>query len=356
MIEQKIRKELENAKDTVNDIDSKLNSSDINGDEIIKLSKKRSQLSEIVFLYVELQEIEKSIEENNELLNDPEYKSLAEEELVQLKSELLLVEDKIKFEVRPKDPLDSKDVIIEIRAGAGGDEAALFASDLLRMYLRYCERKKWSMEIINKSEIGLGGVKEVIASINGKDIYSFMKFESGVHRVQRVPATETSGRVHTSTATVVVLPEADDVEIEVNEKDLRIDTYRASGAGGQHVNKTDSAVRITHIPSGIVVQNQDGKSQHQNRQRAMRVLSAKLFEAQQSKKEQDMSKTRKLLVGGGDRSEKIRTYNFPQGRVSDHRINLTLHKLDYILDGDLDELNNELYKNYINEESGVVKD
>jgi peptide chain release factor 1 len=264
-----------------------------------------------------------------------------------------LIEDKIKFEVRPKDPLDSKDVIIEIRAGAGGDEAALFASDLLRMYLRYCERKKWNVEIINKSEIGLGGVKEVIASISGKDIYSFMKFESGVHRVQRVPATETSGRVHTSTATVVVLPEADDVEIEIHEKDLRVDTYRASGAGGQHVNKTDSAVRLTHIPSGIVVQNQDGKSQHQNRQRAMRVLNAKLFEAQQDKKQQDMSKTRKLLVGGGDRSEKIRTYNFAQSRVSDHRINLTLHKLDYILDGDLDELNNELYKNYIKEESGV---
>ena len=229
MIEEKIRKELENAKNTVDDIDSMLNSSDINADKIIELSKKRSQLIEIVILYTELIQIEKSIEENNELLADPEFKSLAEEELQQLKSKLLIIEDKIKFEVRPKDPLDSKDVIIEIRAGAGGDEAALFASDLLRMYLRYCERKKWSMEIINKSEIGLGGVKEVIASINGKDIYSFMKFESGVHRVQRVPATETSGRVHTSTATVVVLPEVDDIEIEINEKDLRIDTYRASG-------------------------------------------------------------------------------------------------------------------------------
>ncbi|MBT3475432.1 peptide chain release factor 1 [bacterium] len=353
MIEQKIRKELENAKITVSDIDLKLNSTEITADRIIELSKKRSQLNEIVILYNQLLEIEKSIEENQELLNDKEFKSLAEEELETLKADLIKVEDRIKFEVRPKDPLDSKDVIIEIRAGAGGDEAALFASDLLRMYLRYCERKKWNMEIINKNEIGLGGVKEVIASISGKDIYSFMKFESGVHRVQRVPATETSGRVHTSTATVVVLPEADDVEIEINEKDLRIDTYRASGAGGQHVNKTDSAVRITHIPSGVVVQNQDGKSQHQNRQRAMRVLNAKLFEAQESKKEQDNSKTRKLLVGGGDRSEKIRTYNFAQGRVSDHRINLTLHKLDYILDGDLDELNNELYKNYINEESGV---
>jgi len=353
MIEQKIRKELESAKIEVGEIDLKLNSNTIKGDEIIQLSKKRSQLIEIVTLYDQLVEIETSIEENRELLSDKEFKSLAEEELVTLETKITLIEDKIKFEVRPKDPLDSKDVIIEIRAGAGGDEAALFASDLLRMYLRYCERKKWSVEIINKSEIGLGGVKEVIASISGKDIYSFMKFESGVHRVQRVPATETSGRVHTSTATVVVLPEADDVEIEIHEKDLRVDTYRASGAGGQHVNKTDSAVRLTHIPSGIVVQNQDGKSQHQNRQRAMRVLNAKLFEAQQDKKQQDMSKTRKLLVGGGDRSEKIRTYNFAQSRVSDHRINLTLHKLDYILDGDLDELNNELYKNYIKEESGV---
>ena len=353
MIEQKIRKELESAKIEVGQIDLKLNSNTIKGDEIIQLSKKRSQLIEIVTLYDQLVEIETSIEENRELLSDKEFKSLAEEELTTLETKLTLIEDKIKFEVRPKDPLDSKDVIIEIRAGAGGDEAALFASDLLRMYLRYCERKKWNVEIINKSEIGLGGVKEVIASISGKDIYSFMKFESGVHRVQRVPATETSGRVHTSTATVVVLPEADDVEIEIHEKDLRVDTYRASGAGGQHVNKTDSAVRLTHIPSGIVVQNQDGKSQHQNRQRAMRVLNAKLFEAQQDKKQQDMSKTRKLLVGGGDRSEKIRTYNFAQSRVSDHRINLTLHKLDYILDGDLDELNNELYKNYIKEESGV---
>lgn len=353
MIEQKIRKELESAKIEVGEIDLKLNSNTIKGDEIIQLSKKRSQLIEIVTLYDQLVEIENSIEENRELLSDKEFKSLAEEELTTLETNLILIEDKIKFEVRPKDPLDSKDVIIEIRAGAGGDEAALFASDLLRMYLRYCERKKWNVEIINKSEIGLGGVKEVIASISGKDIYSFMKFESGVHRVQRVPATETSGRVHTSTATVVVLPEADDVEIEIHEKDLRVDTYRASGAGGQHVNKTDSAVRLTHIPSGIVVQNQDGKSQHQNRQRAMRVLNAKLFEAQQDKKQEDMSKTRKLLVGGGDRSEKIRTYNFAQSRVSDHRINLTLHKLDYILDGDLDELNNELYKNYIKEESGV---
>ena len=219
------------------------------------------------------------------------------------------------------------------------------------MYLRFAERKDWDTEIINKSEIGLGGIKEAIVTISGKDVYSFMKFESGVHRVQRVPLTETSGRVHTSTATVAILPEADEVEIEIVEKDLRIDTYRASGAGGQHVNKTDSAIRITHEPSGIVVQNQDGKSQHQNKQRAMRILRAKLFEAEQEKQKETMSKTRKSLVGGGDRSEKIRTYNFPQGRVSDHRINLTLHKIDYILDGDLDELNAALNKNY-QEEAG----
>jgi len=353
MIEKEIRNELEKAENDIESIDSQLNSNSISPDEIKNLSKKRSKIAEIVALFKELKDCEAAISENEELRNDKELKALAEEELQGLIPRLELIEDKIKFEVRPKDPLDSNDVIIEIRAGAGGDEAALFASDLLRMYLRFSERMKWNMEIINKSEIGLGGVKEAIASISGKEVYSFMKFESGVHRVQRVPATETSGRVHTSTATVVVLPEVDDIEIEVLEKDIRVDTYRASGAGGQHVNKTDSAVRLTHIPSGIVVQNQDGKSQHQNKLRAMRVLNAKLFEAEQMKKQEDNSKTRKLLVGGGDRSEKIRTYNFPQGRVSDHRINLTLHKLDYILDGDLDELNRELLKNYIDEASGV---
>ena len=351
MIDPKIRKKLESAQDELENIDLKLSSLDLDSNSIKELSKKRAQISELVEDFKRIKELEGLVVENEKLAEDEELRELAEEELKLLEKELETLEEKIKHEFIPKDPMDSKDVIMEIRAGAGGDEAALFASDLLRMYLRFAERKDWDTEIINKSEIGLGGIKEAIVTISGKDVYSFMKFESGVHRVQRVPLTETSGRVHTSTATVAILPEADEVEIEIVEKDLRIDTYRASGAGGQHVNKTDSAIRITHEPSGIVVQNQDGKSQHQNKQRAMRILRAKLFEAEQEKQKETMSKTRKSLVGGGDRSEKIRTYNFPQGRVSDHRINLTLHKIDYILDGDLDELNPALNKNY-QEEAG----
>jgi|TARA_Y100000590_G_scaffold340545_1_gene388383 peptide chain release factor 1 len=351
MIDPKIRKKLESAQDELENIDLKLSSLDLDSNSIKELSKKRAQISELVEDFKRIKELEGLVVENEKLAEDEELRELAEEELKLLEKELETLEEKIKHEFIPKDPMDSKDVIMEIRAGAGGDEAALFASDLLRMYLRFAERKDWDTEIINKSEIGLGGIKEAIVTISGKDVYSFMKFESGVHRVQRVPLTETSGRVHTSTATVAILPEADEVEIEIVEKDLRIDTYRASGAGGQHVNKTDSAIRITHEPSGIVVQNQDGKSQHQNKQRAMRILRAKLFEAEQEKQKETMSKTRKSLVGGGDRSEKIRTYNFPQGRVSDHRINLTLHKIDYILDGDLDELNAALNKNY-QEEAG----
>ena len=351
MIDPKIRKKLESAQDELENIDLKLSSLDLDSNSIKELSKKRAQISELVEDFKRIKELEGLVVENEKLAEDEELRELAEEELKLLEKELETLEEKIKHEFIPKDPMDSKDVIMEIRAGAGGDEAALFASDLLRMYLRFAERKDLDTEIINKSEIGLGGIKEAIVTISGKDVYSFMKFESGVHRVQRVPLTETSGRVHTSTATVAILPEADEVEIEIVEKDLRIDTYRASGAGGQHVNKTDSAIRITHEPSGIVVQNQDGKSQHQNKQRAMRILRAKLFEAEQEKQKETMSKTRKSLVGGGDRSEKIRTYNFPQGRVSDHRINLTLHKIDYILDGDLDELNAALNKNY-QEEAG----
>ncbi|MEL0080591.1 MAG: peptide chain release factor 1 [bacterium] len=353
MIDEKILNDLEKAQNELNDIDKALSSGNIDSNEIKELSKKRNTISDVVGYFIRYKEIQKSIKDNKELLNDEDFKELAQEEIDTLNEELITVIDKIKEEAKPVDPLDSKDVILEIRAGAGGDEAALFASDLLRMYMRCAERKGWKTEIINKNDIGLGGIKEAIISITGKKIYGYMKFESGVHRVQRVPETETSGRVHTSTATVAVLPEADEVEIEISEKDLRIDTYRASGAGGQHVNKTDSAVRITHIPSGIVVQNQDEKSQNKNKQRAMKVLRAKILKIEQEKQFENMSQTRKALVGGGDRSEKIRTYNFPQGRISDHRINLTLHKIDEILDGNLDDLNIELSKNYLKEASGI---
>tara|TARA_B000000557_G_C20812307_1_gene460834 strand:- start:3848 stop:4909 length:1062 start_codon:yes stop_codon:yes gene_type:complete len=353
MIDKKIIIELESAEAEIQRIDASLSSGDIDSKDIRDLSKKRNEISAVVELYKEYKNILKSISENEELLNEPDFKELANEEISELKLNLVKVVEKIKDETKPVDPLDKKDVILEIRAGAGGDEAALFASDLLRMYLRCSERKGWKTEIINKNDIGLGGIKEAIVSICGKNIYKYMKFESGVHRVQRVPETETSGRVHTSTATVAILAEADEIEVEINEKDLRIDTYRASGAGGQHVNKTDSAVRITHLPSGIVVQNQDEKSQNKNKQKAMKILRAKILKVEEDKKFNDMSQTRKSLVGGGDRSEKIRTYNFPQGRVSDHRINLTLHKIDEILDGNLDELNKELSKNYYEEASSL---
>ena len=278
---------------------------------------------------------------------------MAKEEISILEKDIQTLESELKILLIPKDPNDDNNTILEIRGGTGGDEAALFASDLMRMYLRYVERKSWSSEIISLHDNEGGGIKEAVISIKGDGAYGNMKFESGVHRVQRVPETETSGRVHTSTATVAILAEADEVEVDINEKDLRIDTYRASGAGGQHVNKTDSAVRITHIPSGIVVQNQDEKSQNKNKQKAMKVLRAKILKVEQEKMFDNMSQTRKSLVGGGDRSEKIRTYNFPQGRISDHRINLTLHKIDEILDGNLDELNKELSKNYHEEASAV---
>jgi len=238
----------------------------------------------------------------------------------------------------PKDPNDGKNVFLEIRGGTGGDEAALFAADLLRMYTRYAEEKNWKLEIINLNETGIGGIKEVVASIEGKNVYSHLKYESGVHRVQRVPTTETGGRIHTSTATVAILAEPDDVEVEVDEKDLKVDTYRASGPGGQHVNKTDSAIRITHKPSGIVVQCQDERSQHKNRAHAMRMLKAQLFDIEEQKRKSEIASTRKLQVGSGGRSEKIRTYNFKDGRITDHRIGLTLYKIEAMLDGGLDEL------------------
>ncbi len=249
-----------------------------------------------------------------------------------------MLEKKLKVLLIPKDPNDSKNVFLEIRAGTGGEEAALFAADLFRMYSRYAENVKWKVELMNRSETGIGGIKEIVAAIEGKNVYSCLRHESGVHRVQRVPTTEAGGRIHTSTATVAVLPEPDDIDVKIDEKDLKIDTYRASGPGGQHLIKTDSAIRITHIPTGIVVQCQDERSQHKNRTHAMRMLRTKLFELEEIKRQSEISNTRKSQVGSGGRSEKIRTYNFPQGRITDHRIGLTLHKLDLVLQGDLDEI------------------
>lgn len=302
------------------------------------LSKEYSQLSSVVTCFKEYSGVQKSIEEAEVLLqeSDAEMRALAEEDLLQGKQKLSTLESQLQILLLPQDPDDNRNVFLEIRAGAGGDEAAIFVGDLLRMYTRYAESQRWKVEIMSTSASDLGGYKEVITRIIGQDVYSKLKFESGVHRVQRVPATEAQGRVHTSTCTVAIMPEVDEVEdITINPADLRIDTYRASGAGGQHVNKTDSAIRITHIPTGVVVEMQEERSQHQNRAKAMALLKARLLTAEKDKQIAEQTKTRRALVGTGDRSERIRTYNFPQGRLTDHRINLTLYKLTDIMEGDL---------------------
>ena len=311
-------------------------------DEWRKLTRQHSQLSETVETFRNYKKVLAGIDEAMEVIEDKsldeEFREMAQEELKELKPQKEELEEKLQILLLPKDPNDDKNIIIEIRGGAGGDEAALFAGDLFRMYTKYAESQGWRCEIIDANEPELGGFKEVVFSVEGENVYSKMKFESGVHRVQRVPATETQGRVHTSTVTVAVLPEMEDVDIEVNEKDLKIDTYRASGAGGQHINKTESAVRITHLPTGIVVACQDQRSQLKNKDKAMRVLRAKLQDQAEQEAQASMAADRKSQVGTGDRSERIRTYNYPQGRVTDHRINLTLYKLDAVLNGDLDEV------------------
>ncbi|MCS5420335.1 MULTISPECIES: peptide chain release factor 1 [Psychrilyobacter] len=309
---------------------------------MIEYNKAINDMEEIVLKYREykgyLEELE-FIKENLKDEKDEEMKEMMLEEKSEIEEKLPEMEEDMKILLLPKDPNDDKNVIVEIRGGAGGDEAALFAGDIFRMYSRYAERRKWKIEIMDKNEIGVGGLKEIIFLIKGQGAYSRLKFESGVHRVQRVPATEASGRIHTSTITVAILPEIDDVaQVDIKTSDLKIDTYRSGGSGGQHVNTTDSAVRITHIPTGTIVQCQDGRSQLKNREQAMKILAAKIFEAEVEKQRSEVEGDRKLQVGTGARSEKIRTYNFPQGRVTDHRIKLTLHRLDYILDGDLDEI------------------
>ncbi len=344
-------KKLEEVEIKYIEIEQNLNAEGLDPENIRKLSMERAELEEIIDTYREYKNVAQNIENNKLLLNDDkELAQLAREENSELEGQKSRLEKHLELLLIPKDPNDKKNVILEIRAGAGGEEAALFASNLLRMYERFCEHNNWKLETLNLNETGIGGIKEISASIEGRDVFGKLKYESGVHRVQRIPATETGGRIHTSTATVAILAEADEVDINIEDKDLRIDTYRASGAGGQHINKTDSAIRITHAPTGIVVQCQDERSQHKNKASAMKMLRAKLFEMEELKKMNELSDNRKSQVGSGDRSEKIRTYNYPQGRVTDHRIGVTLHKLDTILDGDLSELT-QLLTTYFQAES-----
>jgi peptide chain release factor 1 len=310
--------------------------------------KEHSRLSPIVLTFRKHKSIQEEIDNNRSLLDDPdpEMRGLAREEIDVLKSVLSKLEKDLQMLLLPKDPNDEKNIILEIRAGTGGEEAALFASDLFRMYAKYTELRGWEMEILSQNSTGIGGFKEVIILIKGQNVYSRLKHESGVHRVQRVPETEAQGRIHTSAVTVAVLPEAEEVDVEINPDDLRIDVYRASGHGGQHVNVTDSAVRITHIPSGLVVTCQDEKSQHKNKNKAMKVLRSRLLDMQQAEQQSRISEERKSMVGSGDRSEKIRTYNFPQGRMTDHRIGLSLYKLENVLQGQMDLVLDPLTTHY----------
>ena len=326
-------------------LEKELSTGTINSKTFAQKSKEYSDLGNIISYarsYLkfdhELKELEQILQDKS---SDSEMKSLAEKELDSLKQKKIEYTNKLKIFLLPKDEDDSKNAIVEIRAGTGGLEASLFCSDLFKMYEKVCSKKKWKLEIISISKSEAGGFKEVIFLVNGSDIYSYLKYESGVHRVQRVPATETQGRIHTSAATVAVLPEAEEVDIQIKESDLRIDVFRAGGPGGQSVNTTDSAVRITHIPTGVVVSQQDEKSQHKNKAKALKILRSRVYEAEKRKKDQERSDNRKSQIGSGDRSERIRTYNFPQGRVTDHRINLTLHKLEEFLSGEIHEEMNE---------------
>jgi peptide chain release factor 1 len=321
-------------------------------DQYTRLTREHSELQEVVEVYREFRDLRASAEQARGLLDDPELRDLAREDLVEAEARLPEAEARLQALLLPKDPLDEKNVILEIRAGTGGEEAALFAATLFRMYSRYAEAKGWKVELLSSNPTGIGGFKEIIALIEGRRVYSRLKFESGAHRVQRVPVTESAGRIHTSAVTVAVLPEADDVDVAIRPEELRFDVFRASGAGGQHVNKTESAVRITHLPSGIVVSCQDEKSQHKNRARALKILQSRLLDQATAAAVSERSEERRSLVGSGDRSERIRTYNFPQSRLTDHRINLTLYRLEAILEGELDAVVDALVAHAHAEELG----
>jgi peptide chain release factor 1 len=339
-----IRDKLDHLTGRLEEVDLLLASGDTarDMDQFRKLSRERAEIEPVVLLFADYRKAERDLAEAEAMLSDPDMKDFAEEEMKAAKARLPELETDLQKLLLPRDPNDERNVILEIRAGTGGEESALFSANLFRMYTRYAERQRWQVEVMSSSESDLGGYKEIIARIvatGGQGAYSKLKFESGGHRVQRVPETEAQGRIHTSACTVAVMPEADELEeIQINAADLRIDTFRASGAGGQHINKTDSAVRLTHLPTGIVVECQDGRSQHQNKAQAMRVLAARINDAQLRAAQAKEAAHRKSLIGSGDRSERIRTYNFPQGRVTDHRINLTLYKIDAIMDGDMEEL------------------
>ena len=336
---------LEQLSDRLTEIDELLMQPDVASDQenYRKLNREHAELAPVVALYKDFSQVQQDVETAREMLADPEMKEFAQQEIGEAEEKMAKIEEELQIMLLPKDPDDGKNIYLEIRAGTGGDESALFAADLLRMYICFAEKNRWKVEVVSASMSELGGYREVIVRLVGQDVYSRLKFESGGHRVQRVPVTETQGRIHTSACTVAVMPEADDVsEVHINPSEIRIDTFRASGAGGQHINKTDSAVRITHLPTGIVVECQDDRSQHKNKAQAMQVLAARIKDKQLREQQAREAATRKSLIGSGDRSERIRTYNFPQGRVTDHRINLTLYKLEFIMDGDLDELVNAL--------------
>ena len=340
-----MQKKLAALSDRIQELNTLLSSESITNDmdQYRKITKEHSDITPIVDEYLAYKKNEDNLNEAQAMLSDPEMKEFAQEEIEQCKLKLVTIEDNLQKLLLPKDPNDEKNIFLEIRAGTGGDESALFAGDLFRMYSRYTERQGWKMEIVSSSESEVVGYKEIIMKIIGHGAYSKLKFESGGHRVQRVPDTETQGRIHTSACTVAVLPEADEIsDVIINPAEIRLDTYRASGAGGQHINKTDSAVRITHLPTGIVVECQDDRSQHRNKAQAMSVLAARIRDAQIREQQSKLASDRRSLIGSGDRSERIRTYNYPQGRITDHRINLTLYKIEAITDGDMEELINAL--------------